>query len=325
MENCLLIGNGLNQCLKDGVPWGNLLQDIARDFHLTSNPNIPLPLEFERLVNQYLQNQPGIGEEVYLETKEKVARKLMDVSLPENAIHNDIKQMKISTVITTNYDLLLENVFDRKFIPEIPKGIARKPAKYLYKSIGSVNGISFYHPHGCGMEAGTICLGYEHYMGIVEKARSQLNAKSKATQEKHIKSILFGEEDFQNTWMEKFYTSNIAILGLGLYQCEVDLWWILTHRASLYYTNYHNIRKKLNNTITYYDVIEDIPAKDEGEQGRLQMLLEQSNKHQLLEGLHVRVCTYKLSEFGTYFESYKKIINDITEDFKGGTKNVNEF
>ena len=311
MERCLLIGNGLNQCLKDGIAWNNLLRNIANDFNLKANPNIPMPLEFERLVNQYLASQQDVRDEIYLETKKKVAEKLMNVKLPIDAIHHKLKTIKVDTLMTTNYDLLLEQVFDRDFEPKINKN-----TKYPEKNVGIIDGISFYHPHGCGVEASTICLGYEHYMGIVEKARKALNTTKKQSNDKIIKRILFGEEQFENTWMEKFYTSDISIIGFGLYQCEVDFWWLLTHRASLYYTNYHNIRKKLTNTITYYDIINDIEADEIIQKNNL----EQECKHQLLQGLHVDVCKYKLSNFGSYIEAYTKIIDDIAEKDSEGNR-----
>lgn len=46
MKNYLLIGNGLNKCLPSGIPWGNLLENIANQYGVSYNPNIAMPLEF---------------------------------------------------------------------------------------------------------------------------------------------------------------------------------------------------------------------------------------------------------------------------------------
>ena len=64
MDNCLLIGNGLNRTLKSSIAWSDLLEEIAVDFCVEHVSDIPLPLEFERIVNDYLNTseKKGCGE-----------------------------------------------------------------------------------------------------------------------------------------------------------------------------------------------------------------------------------------------------------------------
>ncbi len=58
MKNYLLICNGLTKCLPSGIPWGNLLENIANQYGVSYNPDIAMPLEFERIVNEYLAKTP---------------------------------------------------------------------------------------------------------------------------------------------------------------------------------------------------------------------------------------------------------------------------
>lgn len=303
METTLLIGNGLNQCLKGGVPWGNLLEYIAKEFGVLVNKSIPMPLEFERLINTYLSLNPQKAENIYDNVKKIVAKRVSDASLPENAIHREIANLKVNAIITTNYDFLLEAVYTEDFIPDINDGVAGNSTKYLLKSIGNIcvgeEHISFYHAHGCNTHPATICLGYEHYMGMVQRIRSEKN---------NIQMALNEPSKAKNTWIERLYTNNVAIIGLGLYDCETDLWWLLTHRASLYYSDKSGAHSNIRNKIVYYDVIDDIKNDEEKN--------ENEKKHALLKGMHVEVQVFYLSQTksGTYEEAYRQIFNSI----KGG-------
>ena len=52
MKHTLLVGNGLNRCLESSISWGSLLKDIADEYGVTYNGEIPMPLEFESIVNK---------------------------------------------------------------------------------------------------------------------------------------------------------------------------------------------------------------------------------------------------------------------------------
>ena len=113
-----------------------------------------------------------------------------------------------------------------------------------------------------------------------------------------------------------FYTTNIDIIGLGLTTVESDIWWLLTHRASIYYTNYCNMRKYMKNQITYYDVIDDLETSNlkDGQRQR-QTYLKKENIHHLLTGAHVVVKSIQLSQCnGRYEDAYYRIIQMIKEE-----------
>ena len=311
----LLIGNGLNRCLKGGLPWGDLLQQIARNYGVDYRSDIPMPLEFERLINVHLQQNPLDAADIYNRVKQEVASLVKTAAFPEDAIHHELVKLKFGSIITTNYDLFLEYIWDAKFVPHINKGVAGNSTKYLSKSVGRIGEIDFFHAHGCVSVPTTICLGYEHYMGIVQKIRSEINGGSRSAGIENIVAVLRGKQETANTWAEKIYTTNVHIIGFGLYECEADFWWLLTHRASMYYANKGG-QNLIRNTITYYDVFDDLPKNTKEKiEAALIREKETNKKYALLAGMHVRIKQYRLSDTqtGTYEEAYQKIINDIKQ------------
>ncbi|MCF0116305.1 MAG: SIR2 family protein [Erysipelotrichaceae bacterium] len=308
--NCLLIGNGLNQCLQGGVPWGDLLRAIAEECDVTYNKDIAMPLEFERIVNTYLKTLEKPSREVYSKLKRKVADKVLNATIQEDAPHLKLVELPIDSIITTNYDYLLEQAFDRNFKPEGPKGNNTKTLEETYE----VGNIHFYHAHGEAKKWNTICLGYDHYISIVNDNCGFISTKSDKSTENILRKLK-GDLDFKNVWAEKFFTSNIGIIGLGMYECEIDLWWLLTHRASLINSNYEDCRSLIDNCIVYYDVVDDIVQEGDREQSRLARLATQRNKHDLLEGTNVMVKKYYLSRFnGSYKGAYLQMMDDIKEN-----------
>jgi len=311
MDNCLLIGNGLNRCLEHGVSWGNLLQGVADDLGVSYNPEITMPLEFERIINEYLASNPEdpTPHAIYNKVKRKISDKVSGVELPTNAIHHQLKKLNLNAVLTTNYDLLLEYVFDGDY-----KYDGSTLRKYLFDSTSTIKSTDFYHIHGIADNPNSLCLGYEHYMGMVENLRSALNTKKDGkTYEMLIKRVLCGEDKPSNTWGERFYTSNIAIIGLELSESESDLWWLVTHRAYLYYSNYAKLHSQIRNNLVFYDVIDEFKKNDSEEIAKQQAKNRiKLNRHKLLEKEHVIVKPLILGrDYGSYVEAYQAAIDDI--------------
>ena len=309
MGKSLLIGNGLNRSLSNSIAWSNILKEVADEYHVEYNADIPMPLEFERIVNKILSVHINPSKDLYLEIKKKVADKLKNVQLPQDALHYDLHNLELDAILTTNYDFLLEYVYNQGFEY---KG---ENKKYLFSPTSIQQNVKFYHLHGMISDPNSICLGYEHYIGLVQKLRQELNTKKGNIQEQMAKrQVLLNLEPPRDTWGERFYTSDIYILGLGLAHCETDLWWLLTHRAYLYYSDYCGLRKHIKNKILYFDIVNDIKKTVlDDEIKRYKQEIEQKNKHLLLEANHVQVVTCKLSLFdGSYTDAYRSIIQQIS-------------
>ena len=71
MDKTLLIGNGLNRTLKSSISWEDLLDDIANEYGVEHIDNLPMPLEFERIVILFCENHPIQVVSIYNDNKEK--------------------------------------------------------------------------------------------------------------------------------------------------------------------------------------------------------------------------------------------------------------
>lgn len=71
MDKTLLIGNGLNRTLKSSISWEDLLDDIANEYGVEHIDNLPMPLEFERIVNTILRKSSNPSSQIYNDIKKK--------------------------------------------------------------------------------------------------------------------------------------------------------------------------------------------------------------------------------------------------------------
>ena len=235
--------------------------------------------------------------------------------MPKDAIHRRLNKLDINAIMTTNYDCLLERVFNDNYVP------VKDQKKYLFDKTSTQEGIDFYHIHGIASQKQSLCLGYEHYMGLVYYLRHEINRnenkKEKTDGGMIIKQILYGDRARSNKWGERFYTSNIGIVGLELSECESDLWWLITHRAYLFYSNYYGLRDRITNRIVFYDIVDEVEKKNdkEAEQRRLSTLRAKENRHCLLKNENIIVRKYTIGkEYGSYDEAYNAILEKIEKD-----------
>lgn len=131
MDKTLLIGNGLNRTLKSSISWEDLLDDIANEYGVEYIDNLPMPLEFERIVNTILRKSSNPSSQIYNDIKKKIANKVQDKKLPANAIQHELCAIPVNAIITTNYDYLLENAYNQDFSYKDAKDI---PAYCLLSS-----------------------------------------------------------------------------------------------------------------------------------------------------------------------------------------------
>lgn len=254
MRKSLFIGNGLNRTISSNIAWDDLLKNIANEYGVIHNTNITFPLEFESIANQILMGTSSPSPEIYLELKQKIIAQIEKATLPKTAPHYAFTGLPVDSIFTTNYDYLLEN----SLAPEFDYTKYQDPAnmgnnRYNLKTSRKISEKTIYHLHGEIKKPQTICLGYEHYAGTLQNMRSELNTKSKENG-LHIKAALLDESKTTNTWAEKFFTDDVDIVGFGLAQCEIDIWWLLTYRAYLFYSDRDGMRNLINNTITFHDV-----------------------------------------------------------------------
>ena len=339
LEKTLFIGNGLNRCLKGGIAWGDLLGHTAKQLGVPYEPKIEMPLEFERIINEFLKTTNFSSARIdtsstYYAVKSQVSAAMLNPVVLGNSVHKDIPFSLVRNIITSNYDLLLEQAYAEKQNPDLPKAKKiPKTWKYILTKTCDDEKVAFYHPHGLATYPSSICLGYDHYMGLVEKIRSSSYGKvtrdSKKTPlpEPHMRKIhrILKELDpYTNESWEKFYTSDMAFVGFGLPNCESDIWWLLTNRAFLYYSNFEGIGDLICNHIIFYDVVDPleyelvIDNKDISEEKGSYLLKDQGKyyleKHKLLSGMHVEIRLRVKDPDQSYEDVYRAILKELSAD-----------
>lgn len=251
-----MLGNGINRCILSKVSWGDLLSTIANKYNVPLNKDISFPMQFETLVNQILKYSRNSIDDAYTNVKQEIISLLKIATLPAQAPHRALAGMADS-IITTNYDFLIEYSIDKNFsVDDFSANSKVSNNKYNLRNAILTSGKEVFHIHGDLRQAKSICLGYEHYAGTVQHLRDAIATKKDAGGEKvpAIVLALRNQENSTNTWAEKLFTDNVHIIGLGLTQSEIDIWWLITYRATLLYSNRFNCRELLNNKIVYHDV-----------------------------------------------------------------------
>ena len=268
---------------------------MAKEYGVEYNGNLSFPMEFECIANQILIHNPTIGDAIYHDLKEKIIVQIENCVLPSVNPHIAFSALPINSILTTNYEYLIEKSLDASFSID---GIKRKNGdRYNLHSLNTVAGISVYHIHGEIKYVDSICLGYEHYAGALQNLRANYAVTDRDTNKLKIHSILTTPHE-KTIWSDKFFIDNVHIIGLALSQSEIDLWWLLTYRAYLYHTNKDALSQYINNTIVYHHV----------------STLEDENMKYALEKLHVIYAFHKIPD--TSAESYLRGYLEVAQQLK---------
>ncbi|WP_028872939.1 SIR2 family protein [Psychroserpens burtonensis] len=233
-----LFGNGINRSKlnkKDRYEWGNLLEDLNKQFANTQISNIrnkPFPMVYDEIVNYSLRN--GNRSEGYLKSfiKSKIDQ------IQPNYRYNNLKKIKNREILTTNYDYLIENSLEDNW--------KRKPINKLeyYYSIYRYQQTSrtkVWHIHGEQADSRSLLLGFRHYINYASKV--------KARAELFINGLKNNTEHLNPSWVDLFFTHNINIVGLGMSYTEYPLWWLLAYRNQKIVSD-PNL--DINNRITFF-------------------------------------------------------------------------
>ena len=257
MKTSVLLGNGINRCVLKDICCSDMLSQIAKKYNVELNKNISFPMQFETLATQILLKYSDCPDDIYIKLKEEIIALLKEGDmLPENSPHKALTDNSDS-IITTNYDFFIEKSIDPDFDETaIPVYSKDSNNKYNLKNSISVFGKKVYHIHGDVRRAQSICLGYEHYAGTLQHLRDAIKTRKKGDEEDAPAIVLKlrHEESQSDVWAEKIFTDNIHIVGFGLSKAEIDIWWLITYRASLFYSNRFNCRNLITNQITYHDI-----------------------------------------------------------------------
>jgi hypothetical protein len=245
-KNVLLLGNGIND-VTNSYKWMDLIDDIVNFLEIKNINGLkekPFPLLYEEI---FLTNLRGkkVSE---LKIKSFIAEKIKRIS--PNKVHELIKSLNPTDIITTNYDYTIEKSLGSSGSILSDKGVVKQNLYSIFRHTEG-NGCKVWHIHGELNRPNSILLGYEQYSGQLQQMRNYIALGTGDAYKKQfpplIKQLKKGKVD-NNSWLDIFFTQDIHIVGLSLDFIELDLWWLLTFRARRVLEN----RFSITNKIVYY-------------------------------------------------------------------------
>jgi len=228
----LLLGNGINLMGGAGTSWEDVLRATSQ---FVGNPDImsgwdlkSLPLLYEELYSEHV----GRKKLKEFDLKQFVADEVAKVA--GNDFHLRVIQSGVRNVLTTNYDLALEESGKDKWSKEN----LQRETKYSRFRRNKVDDTFIWHIHGACDAPNTIQLGHEHYSGQLQYLRDLVVGFTKRPLDKIKSAFLQGNIDFDDigvhhAWLDVFFRDDVHIVGLGMDFSEIDIWWAIAYKNRL--------------------------------------------------------------------------------------------
>ncbi len=251
-SKAILLGNGINR-VQDARSWQDILIKICNinNIHVEVKENKSYPLTFEEI----LFSMKGDFNTNLRELKQYIANSLKDYGPFQ--LHTQIVNLECTDILTTNYDYALEKVINNNYSGVINPGNSEyKFSLYRKNDITEKN---IWHIHGelnTGFNGSelfpelSIMIGFEHYSDYLRKIHQLVKPDDAG-----FTNFLESDKD---TWVKRFFTHNIDIIGFSFEYSESHIWWLLNYRARL-----KNQGIDFNNIIKYnYPDFEEDLLKD---------------------------------------------------------------
>lgn len=266
--SAILLGNGLNRCLKDYPSWDDLLQGIESEFFSKLGPTVNSLLKYDAILCE-AKGRYG---------SDNVSKRVLDclkrLDTPQVAIENSklfesILDSGVKTILTTNYDYNLENALVHgTSSPLFGKQIE---GHYSFETRASdkrnnvIGNLDIHHIHGELKFPKSICLGITKYIDNLAKTMELLSDGESSQNVSSLGrlidlNVLARDPGWTKTWAELFFNSDVYIVGLGLSSDELDIWWLLMRRAQLLADREMN--GKITNRIIYFPLISEDEQRD---------------------------------------------------------------
>ena len=259
--SAILLGNGLNRCLKGYPSWVDLLQGIESEFFSKLGSSVNSLLKYDAIL---CEAKGRYGDD---SVSKRVLDCLKRLDTAQIAIENSdlfvsILDSGVKTILTTNYDYNLENaLIHGASSPLFGKQIEEH---YTFETRASdkrnkvIDAFDIHHIHGEISYPKSICLGITKYIDNLAKTMELLSDGESSQDGSSLgrlidSNVLTRGPGWKKTWAELFFNSNIYIVGLGLSSDELDIWWLLMRRAQLLADR--DMCGKITNRIIYFPLI----------------------------------------------------------------------
>lgn len=258
-KNVIFFGNGLNR-VSEGLDWQELIKKVSGPNYIEGLSNtLQYDVAFLRNEFNYKGDSSISPEENDFKKRlaDEIVKSLKSTLISE--VYQKLAAMPVKDYITTNYDYCLEaalkaNGYDNptesekekyKLIPYIKESTYSLHRCHAFiKKDGAEDKIKrIWYIHGEAKKPASIMLGYNHYGSTLGRMADYYNGKdlykSLGTLQKRLPSLSTNEP---KSWIDLFYSKNIYIIGYGLDNAEIDIWWLLGKRARMSQNRHQNRR-----------------------------------------------------------------------------------
>lgn len=249
-KNVIFFGNGLNR-VSEGLDWGKLIKEVSGPDYIEGLSNtLQYDIVFLRNKLKYEGDSSVSPEENDFKKglADEIIKSQKNTQISE--VYQKLAAMPVEDYITTNYeycleDALMANGYDNanesekeqyRFIPYIKESVysLHRCHAFIKKDGAKVKIKRIWHIHGEAKNPASIMLGYNHYGSTLGRMADYYNGKdlykSLGTLQKRLPSLSTNEP---KSWIDLFYSKNIYIIGYGLDNAEIDIWWLLGKRARM--------------------------------------------------------------------------------------------
>ena len=221
---CLLVGNGINLLFKD-PSWEDMIKQ-----ELSESKSI---LNYEEIKEMpaTMQIVAATNDQVDRRMKD-ISRELLKTTMTEKrtAFLQSLLDLPVDDILTTNYAYELEMAGGMK--PDKKYYSAKLQSTFLLQEkhrhfrlfqYYALKNKRIWHVHGDIAKPETMLMGHYYY---AKQLRAIQDCTAKAIQRYNI-NVRQGEPFTAYSWVEQFLTGDVYILGLGMYLCESDMWYLL--------------------------------------------------------------------------------------------------
>ena len=310
--SAILLGNGLNRCIEGYPSWESLLRTLGNEFFYSIGRESNPLLQFDMMMcNAYREHGEGDSEF-------RLWQLLKELNI-ENLTPDDadflasVAASGVKTILTTNYDYNLENALF--YCPWSPYRDNELVNKYQFEHVASdkrhalIGDLEIHHIHGELNYRKSICLGITKYIDNLAKTMELLSFDDSEMPATNLQRLIveevFSRTGWKKTWAELLFNTDIYIVGLGLSEAELDLWWLLMRRAQL--LSYKEFQGKITNHIYYFSLTEGDAADTSS-----------------LEALGITVKPFSVID-GNWKGAYRDVWNEIYRMENRGMSDVTQL
>ena len=222
---CLLLGNGINLLFRD-PSWETLIKEelLRSNSQLTYEEIIDMPATMQIVV----ATNDSVGSRMK-DLSDRLADQVM--TSERIAFLQKLLSLPADDILTTNYSFELEagdgmKSGKRQYSSRLQSTFelqSKHKAFRLYQYYETGNGKRIWHVHGDIAKPDTMLMGHYYYakqLKHIQECVAKTIRRYKICKDR-------GEEFCSYSWVDQFLTGDIFILGLGMYLCESDLWYLL--------------------------------------------------------------------------------------------------